>query len=669
MIEPWSWEKSNATATDEETVNAYKSITSQGFTTDFSSNVWNDLVYKTTEVLDAFQRTWDDSSRSLNHTLMIHYAPNGELYSQLNYKSFNALVGNIHYPYWSWAENKNAIGYLGRRDVWAGVYMVGYDHSDIVYGSYFIEIAKNLNVVIGILNGTVNENNLTLNVGIVNNVDTTISSLQSKPMLDRVQLNTSTISNVDMCKSSSNKINHICSSPIFQAQLEAEQGFEYATSRMILRVKQVKKLLAITNFLLDVHTTNDIAVETQSNIYQSLKERIIVNHCDCVYSLANILALKPNCFESENIYQVASIARAYKAKSKPFSWNGIDTRIHFKAIMDTALGKGSIIDILTSPCIESLFIATAMERKAVSFAINHCLNAMLIPTIELVTPTLFEIKHIEKNRYQANGVTRRSGVVNILHPENLSTLGTLTESKTKMISHICPLELVVMPNAEVGRHSSMLGKTRIAHYFISRIEKAEKVVLYTSVDAFSYEFKANVEKQSSQKIIAQNLGKQSSFSSLDFLRKTLKIRGNNNSTLFVNGSAELIRYCYIEARTELTLSARGLLVIDTSWEYPIQIDRNLYFSQGYETVGYKNKALINPEGLTNSIRAFTLGKATPHTTQSKPFKASNDGYVNPQAVLTAILITEWEMPVQEERNLLLTQLKNNIHTDKRLEVV
>ncbi|MBO5409314.1 MAG: hypothetical protein J6A61_07980 [Clostridia bacterium] len=60
-VEKWSWTKSNNNATASQTQKAYTAITNKGYVTDFSYIVWNDLVDKVKEILDATGDSWDAS--------------------------------------------------------------------------------------------------------------------------------------------------------------------------------------------------------------------------------------------------------------------------------------------------------------------------------------------------------------------------------------------------------------------------------------------------------------------------------------------------------------------------------------------------------------------------------------------------------------------------------
>lgn len=58
-IPEFNWSVSNGSATAEQTQKAYTALTSKGRLLDFSHLVWNDMVDKVCEVLDANDEVWD----------------------------------------------------------------------------------------------------------------------------------------------------------------------------------------------------------------------------------------------------------------------------------------------------------------------------------------------------------------------------------------------------------------------------------------------------------------------------------------------------------------------------------------------------------------------------------------------------------------------------------
>lgn len=134
----WSWSASNGTASAAQTAAAYAAATSKGLVTDFRAKVWNDLVTLLHTALTGAGARW--TGIGYNNILLSAGDP-------LTAQKFNAVVQNLRYPYWEWGGKPDSAGYLGRQDMRSG---------DWVYGKYIIELAKRLNTVIGIYNGTAN---------------------------------------------------------------------------------------------------------------------------------------------------------------------------------------------------------------------------------------------------------------------------------------------------------------------------------------------------------------------------------------------------------------------------------------------------------------------------------------------------------------------------------
>lgn len=135
----WDWTASNGQATAIQTVAAHEAATTQGLVANYSHLVWDDFVRLLKTALDEVGLPWLNTYGSYDSTLV------GETYGSLTAQRFNSVVRNIRYPYWTWESKPGSYGYLGRQTVRKG---------DTVYGLYMTELAKYLNVVLGIYNGT-----------------------------------------------------------------------------------------------------------------------------------------------------------------------------------------------------------------------------------------------------------------------------------------------------------------------------------------------------------------------------------------------------------------------------------------------------------------------------------------------------------------------------------
>lgn len=125
QIDPWSWSSSNGSASSTQTRNALTAVQNNGYLTNFSYLVWNDLCDKVKEVLDAIGAPWDSYYASYSSTRM----SSGDRY--LTAKRFNSLRYNVG-SYYATGINEVSRG-------------------DIVYGWYFVTITNSLNMWISTL--------------------------------------------------------------------------------------------------------------------------------------------------------------------------------------------------------------------------------------------------------------------------------------------------------------------------------------------------------------------------------------------------------------------------------------------------------------------------------------------------------------------------------------
>ncbi len=70
IIDKWDWHSSNGDASSSVTDRAYEAVVGNGSTTDFSYKVWNDMVDKISEVIDAAGENWVNTFETKNNTKM-----------------------------------------------------------------------------------------------------------------------------------------------------------------------------------------------------------------------------------------------------------------------------------------------------------------------------------------------------------------------------------------------------------------------------------------------------------------------------------------------------------------------------------------------------------------------------------------------------------------------
>lgn len=122
-VEYWSWTSSNGSASASQTRRAYSAVCNNGSLGDFSYLVWNDMVDKVQEIIDANGESWHTNYATYAETRMSA----GD--KTLTAKRFNSLRFNI-----------------GTR-VSTGIYEVS--RGDTVYGWYFETLANCINKWIG----------------------------------------------------------------------------------------------------------------------------------------------------------------------------------------------------------------------------------------------------------------------------------------------------------------------------------------------------------------------------------------------------------------------------------------------------------------------------------------------------------------------------------------
>ena len=118
-VELWSWYSSNGLASASQTARAYDAVSSGGNISEFSHLVWNDMVDKVKEILDATGDTWYSGYETYSATRMSYSD------KELTASRFNALRDNIG------------------QHIATGISPVS--RGDIVYGWYFTRLADRIN--------------------------------------------------------------------------------------------------------------------------------------------------------------------------------------------------------------------------------------------------------------------------------------------------------------------------------------------------------------------------------------------------------------------------------------------------------------------------------------------------------------------------------------------
>lgn len=125
-VTKWDWLASNGLASANQTLRAYNQVNNNGYTTDFSHLVWNDMVDKVYAVIKATTNWWDGTYGSYYDTKM---SGPREI---LTAKMFNSLRNNIELVRL----------YLGKSTTTG----IGQVHTgDRVYGWYFTALTEFIN--------------------------------------------------------------------------------------------------------------------------------------------------------------------------------------------------------------------------------------------------------------------------------------------------------------------------------------------------------------------------------------------------------------------------------------------------------------------------------------------------------------------------------------------
>lgn len=137
-FEAWNWNK------DDDTIKAYYAISNKGYTSEFKAAVWNALCNKLYQTMNAMSLSWDNKYTTYSEVLL------SGTYPTLTAQIFNSVRHNIEVyvpTTWKWVFNRTYEGYIGRLD-FRGVSSTS--NPDTLFGSYILEIARKLNLLISI---------------------------------------------------------------------------------------------------------------------------------------------------------------------------------------------------------------------------------------------------------------------------------------------------------------------------------------------------------------------------------------------------------------------------------------------------------------------------------------------------------------------------------------
>ena len=147
----FSWDSQFGTATSEQLQNAYTALTTNGLTTKFHRNVWNDIVDRLNKAITQAGLSWNTTYGTATETKI------NEKYGILTARKFNAVTVNIESilnNYWRWEKDTMFTGYLGRSRFYGVTERE--DNADYLYGAYILELVRVLNTFIAVLKNEAN---------------------------------------------------------------------------------------------------------------------------------------------------------------------------------------------------------------------------------------------------------------------------------------------------------------------------------------------------------------------------------------------------------------------------------------------------------------------------------------------------------------------------------
>lgn len=147
----FDWENQLDTATTEQLQDAYTALTTNGLTTKFHRNVWNDIVDRLSKALTQADLSWDATYGTVSETKM------NKLNTIFTAKMFNAVAINIESVLnncWVWEKDVMFTGYVGRSRFYGVTERE--DKADYLYGAHILELVRVLNTFIAVLKNEAN---------------------------------------------------------------------------------------------------------------------------------------------------------------------------------------------------------------------------------------------------------------------------------------------------------------------------------------------------------------------------------------------------------------------------------------------------------------------------------------------------------------------------------
>lgn len=664
-ITPWRWETSNGSATVAQTHAAYAALVSNGNTSLFHRNVWNDLVNKVNEVLAAMNLAWVNTYGSVNATKMT------QLYETLTATRFNALRYNTRYNSWSWARDTGSVGYIGRVD-FRGVGSVGETAADTVYGRYFLELAERLNVVIGIINGTTATEDLDLTlisnllpeVELLSATSESIKTTASGIILSDASLKSENLPTMTLLV--------VVPSPTLYAELETDEiasrlgGYVFITlemsERRLIRLAPVPFASLFTS-----------SVNTASNA-DSIESRIIT--ASAIGSSSTL----------GDIHSLGSVAVGGILKSdllpnvKGVSLHGINpgwthTRVNLD-ITNTLIAE--MIKIFETDTIERLSafsLASSLPPRVFTTEDNLFFN--IDPKIELSDPLPVTTDTIIKFPSVLANVSTAQFIKDFIVSENLSVP---TSAAKLELDHVA-----TMLRAYLGMLQSSNSALAIVENLSFEIDANISLPLISSmVSAFApsieYLLKINLVKQTHAHTAKAGTLKKNTGISLDTQGNgmagkagILELNATNN-TLMLSAPFTSHRSAIIAARSRARLTEKGIAhsiesvssVTNTSLDFTPSVNATLAAMRGTEellaafAIFHSSNGNLDKTNHLHSVFAM-LGISISHEGNLGYILFTDlSAFINIEVSCISIIETEggagWQYPTYEVGDLTVYQI-------------
>ena len=322
MIKPWTWEESNGTAAYWQMKAAVEVLSNCGTTAGFFHPVWNDLVDKVNETAKLLRHGW------CNAPLKVYELKIAEAYRSLTAKMFNTLVYNTHYPVWSWQSE------LGRTE-FHGVETHGEAGADIVYGRFFYELTERLNLVIAILNDTVDSVKMRLAYKILTDVSAELNALRSEYLRTHQKHKLTAVGVLTQEKLDIWRLHYNIPTAEFTAIIQ-NGDFAECRSQIESYLNIKRKVNVFPSCVMAVKPHSADVLGTYAEISEQKSGAILVEQTETAENFSKLNRLHSVTFDGNTLAQLGIKSTARTSKTQSVKWSPLSAMLTFgaKASMD-----------------------------------------------------------------------------------------------------------------------------------------------------------------------------------------------------------------------------------------------------------------------------------------------------------------------------------------------